>query len=254
MPVVIPYPPTDRSRSSQGRNGQNVAAVHERLRTAILRGELPAGSSFPQSALEAEFDAGRTPVREALRLLQREGLVIAEPNKPVQIAMLSADDFEELCVMRIALEAVAIRVTVPLLTSDDFAELEAGFARMDHYQRAGDQGGLRVPHRAFHRRLVGGVGRRGTAEMAEMADHSERYRLRFGAAGNWTDRRAEHRAVIDAAARRDPDAAAESLVVHYAHTAKVVFDILDPGRDLRRLRATIRIVAPAAEAALQGSR
>jgi DNA-binding GntR family transcriptional regulator len=245
--------PTTRARSSPGRNGQNVAAVHERLRTAILHGELQAGASVPQSALETEFDAGRTPVREALRLLQREGLVIAEPNRPVQIASLSADDFEELYVMRIALEAVAIRVTVPLLTSDDFAELEACFAKMDHYQRAGDQAGLRVPHRTFHSRLVSGVGRRGTAEITEMADHSERYRLRFGAAGDWADRRTEHRAILDSAARRDPDGAAESLAVHYAHTANLVFNILDPGHDLGRLRTTLRIVAPAAEAALAGS-
>jgi DNA-binding GntR family transcriptional regulator len=247
---VTPSSPTTSSRSSQGRNGQNVAAVHERLRTAILQGSLEAGASFPQTSLEAQFIAGRTPLREALRLLQREGLVVAEPNRPVQIAALSADDFEELCLMRITLEAVAIRVTVPLLTSDDVAELEACVARMDHYHRVGDQAGLRVPHRAFHNRLTGGVGRRGAAQIAEMADHSERYRLRFGAAGNWADRRAEHRAVLDAAVRREPDVAAERLTVHYARTAKLVFDILDPGHDLRRLQTTIAVVAPLAEAAL----
>jgi DNA-binding GntR family transcriptional regulator len=249
---VTPSPQANRKRPSQDRNGKNVATVHRQLRTAILHGELQAGACFSQLALETTFGAGRTPVREALRLLQREGLVIAEPNRPVQIAALSAEDFEELYVMRIALEAVMIRVTVPLLTSDDLAELEACIAKMDHYQAMSDQAGLRVPHRAFHARLVGGVGGRCSAEITEMADHSERYRLRFGAAGNWEDRRAEHRAILDAAARREPDVAAERLTVHYARTAKLVLDILRPDHDLHRLRTTIRTVAPAAEAALTG--
>jgi hypothetical protein len=59
--------------------------------------------------------------------------------------------------MRIALEAVAIRITVPTLTPDDFAELEACTARMEHYQKAGDAVGMSAPHRAFHSRLVSGT-------------------------------------------------------------------------------------------------
>lgn len=243
-------PPTDQPARTRPPDGVNVAAVHERLRAAILHGEVEAGATISQGALASRFGAGRTPLREALRLLQREGLVISEPNRPVRIAALSAEDFEELYIMRIALEVVAIRITVPMLTSDDFAELEASMARMDHYATIGDQAGARTSNRAFHDRLVAGSGRRVSAEIAELADHSERYRLSFGGIGRWEDRRAEHRAILDAAKTGAPDLAAGCLAVHYAHTAALVFGARDPERDLHRLRTTLGTVAPGAEAAL----
>src|SRR4051794_13170357 len=95
------------------RDGQVVAVVHDRLRAAILSGEIPAGQATSQNALARDFGAGRTPVREALRMLQREGLVLSEPNRRVRIADLSASDAEELYLMRIALEAGAPQHTAP---------------------------------------------------------------------------------------------------------------------------------------------
>lgn len=224
--------------------------MHERLRTAILRGQLAAGAITSQARLASDFAAGRTPLREALRLLQREGLVIAEPNRRVRIAPLSAADAEGLFIMRIALEAVAVRITVPTLTSDDFAQLEGDMAQMEHYQKVGDQAGLRTPHRAFHQRLVAASGPRVSAEIARLADHSERYRLRFGGFGSWDERRAEHRVIFDAAATGDPDLATDSLAAHYAQAAALVFAALAPDHDLTRLRTAIRTVAPSAEVAL----
>ena len=234
----------------KARDGQNVAAVYERLRAAILRGELEAGATVPQARLAGDLGAGRTPLREALRMLERDGLVVSEPNRSVRVATLSAEDFEELYIMRIALEAVAIRITVPTLASDDFAELEGCMAKMDHYQAAGDQAGFRGPHRAFHYRLVAASGPRVNAEIGELADHSERYRLRFGGFKSWDRGREEHRGILDAARDKDPDLAAERLTVHYARAVSLVFGILDPKRDLARLRTTIRAVAPGAEATL----
>jgi DNA-binding GntR family transcriptional regulator len=232
------------------RDGQSVAAVHDHLRTAILRGELEPGGSVSLAHLAHAFGAGRTPLREALRMLQREGLVIAAANRQVRIATLTADDIEEISIARLALEAVAIRITVPTLTSADFAALEGYMAQMEHYQKVGDQVGLRGPHRAFHHTLVAAAGPRVSAEIGELADHAERYRLRFGAFGSWDDRRAEHRAILDAAASGDADLAADRLAEHYVRTIPLVFGVLDRDHDLGRLRTTIRAVAPGAEAAL----
>lgn len=240
----------ESSAKSGTRDGQNVAAIHERLRAAILRGEIPAGEVTSQVTLGRELDVGRTPLREALRMLQREGLVISEPNRRVRIAELSGEDAEELYIMRISLEAVAIRITVPTLTSDDFAALEGYMAQMEHYMKVGDQPGMRTPHRAFHHLLVAASGPRVSGQIAELFDHAERYRLRFGATGSWEDRRAEHRGILDAAAAGDADLAAERLAAHYAHTAALVFDALDGEHDLARLRTTIETVAPGAVAAL----
>jgi DNA-binding GntR family transcriptional regulator len=243
--------PTARNRVVS-RDGRHVAELHDRLRDAILTGDLPAGEVTSQVALSAQFGAGRTPLREALRLLQHEGLVVSEPNRRVRIAALSSEDAEELYVMRIALETVAIRMTVPTLASADIAQLEGDIAQMDHYMRARDWRGLRGPHRSFHTRLVEASGMRVVGTIAQLFDQAERYRLAHGAATDreWELRAVEHRAILDAALAGDADLSARRLAEHYVHTAKLVFAGMDPGHDLARLRTTLQAVAPGAEQAL----
>ena len=159
--------------------GQSVALVHERLRGAILAGQIPAGPTS-QVALAEHLQVGRTPLREAIRMLQREGLVISEPNRRVQIAGLSAADAEELYVMRIALEATAIQITVAGIDSRGVAELEGLMAQMDHYMRERDGAGMRAPHRAFHRGLVAGGGPRVGATIDRERRSFRRRRVRLG--------------------------------------------------------------------------
>lgn len=237
----------------RSRDGQHLALVHERLRDAILRGEVPAGHTTTQANLASEFAIGRTPLREALRMLQREGLVVSEPNRRVRIAGLSASDAEELYVMRISLEAVAIRVTVPRLVSADLAELEGLLAQMAHYMQAADYSSFRKPHRAFHLLLVSGSGVRGMETIGQLFDHAERYRLAFGANTPVVsaERRVEHRSIVDAVAAGDADRAACLLVAHYLHTAELILAGLDAEHDLSRLHIAIQAVAPGAQRALR---
>jgi DNA-binding GntR family transcriptional regulator len=230
-----------------------VAVVHDRLRAAIVSGDLAAGRATSQVTLAKELGVGRTPLREALRMLQREGLVVSEPNRRVRVADLSAADAEQLYIMRFALEGVAARVTVPSLTSDDFAQLEGYMAQMDHYMRADNYLGMRAPHRAFHLLLVSGAGERVTNTIGDLFDHAERYRRAFGATTPgelWEARRSEHRAIVEAAASGDVDATLRALIAHYARTIAVIFAALAPTHDLTRLRMTVAMVAPGAETAL----
>jgi DNA-binding GntR family transcriptional regulator len=240
--------------SNGTRDGQNVAVVHDRLREEILNGRIPAGETS-QVALARRLDVGRTPLREAIRMLQREGLVISEPNRRVRIAELSATDAEELYVMRVALEGIAIRLTVPSLTSEGIAELEGLIAQMDHYMRAEDHAGFRGPHHAFHACLVAGAGERVTTMIALLFDHAERYRVNFGATTPevWGQRRAEHRGIVDATAAGDADLAVHRLLEHYGRTASLVFDGLGGDYEPERLRIAIASLAPGAETSLSRS-
>jgi DNA-binding GntR family transcriptional regulator len=234
------------------RDGQNVANIYARLREAILNGEMAAGEVTTQVALGETLGAGRTPIREALRLLQREGLVIAEPNRRVRVKGLTADDAESLYVTRIALETVALRITVPGLRSADFAEIEGLMAQMEHYMRERDWRGLRAPHRAFHVKLATGAGERVVDLIEQGFDHAERYRLTQGASNDreWNLRAEEHRGIVEAAKEGDADLAAHRLAEHYAHTAQLIFATLDPSNELRLLRTTLAAVTPGTEAVL----
>ena len=237
----------------RSRDGKHLVLVHERLRDAILRGEVPAGHTTTQAKLASDFGIGRTPLREALRMLQREGLVVSEPNRRVRIAELSASDAEELYVMRISLEAVAVRITTPRLMSAHLAELEGLLAQMAHYMQANDNIGFRKPHRAFHLLLVSGSGDRGMETIGQLFDHAERYRVAFGAntPAVSAERRVEHRSIVDAVSARDADRAACLLVAHYLHTAELILAGLNPSYDLTRLRTAIEAIAPGADRALR---
>lgn len=184
-------------------------------------------------------------------MLQSEGLVVSDRNRQVRIAPLSADDAEQLYTERIALETIAIRITVPTLNSDSFAELEGVMAKMDHYMSAGDQPGMRGPHRIFHHILVAAVGERVSRDISELHDHAERYRLAFGTGPDWATRRAEHRRILDAAAAKDANEAAEALAAHYVSTAQLVTEAVAPGYELSRLRSALGTLAPRAASLLK---
>jgi DNA-binding GntR family transcriptional regulator len=226
-------------------HGHTFAAVYATLREAILSGEIEAGAVTTQMALAERFDVGRTPLREALRVLQKEGLVVNDPNRRVQITAHSVSDVEQLYIARVMLESEAARETVPLLTSRDDAELAGYLAQMDHYGGANDWVGLRDPHRAFHFRLYSAAGDRLIVLITELAEHAESYRVANAASTElWERRQREHRAIAEAAGARDAELTTRLLVDHYARTAAMICGDLDRDADLRRLGQTVARVSP----------
>lgn len=232
------------------RTGDNVVQVHDQLRAAILSGDVRPGQKTSQAELARDLDVGRTPLREAIRMLQSEGLIFTEPNRRVVIASLSIEDAEELYVLRIAVEVAAARTTLAQLSETDFAEMEGYMAQMSHLAGGGPPSLalFRAPHRAFHERFVGGAGPRSSRLIAELFDHAERYRRVYGSItpSEYEKRHVEHRAMLDAAIARDADALADSLAGHYVATALLVTSALDPDYPLHRLRTTVEAAAPGA--------
>jgi DNA-binding GntR family transcriptional regulator len=225
-----------RKRASR----DNIAAIHDELREAILRGDLHAGAVLSQIRLAEDFGVSRGPVREALRLLQREGLVDAELNRRVRIADFSVDDLEELYAMRIVNEALAVRATVPRLTAQELEELHTRLEEMDAVAGV-DIHAWEEPHRRFHRGLVTHAGQRLVRLVEQLSDHAERYR-RVYIAGDpraWSVGAAEHRQIYEATERRDADGAAEATVQHLARTALTVLANIAPEHDPSLVRGAM---------------
>ena len=84
------------------------ARIAERLRGAILAGDIPPGAPLVETALSERFDVSRGPLREALRQLIEEGLVVTVPYTGTHVAALSVDDVHEIYSLRTALEIFAI--------------------------------------------------------------------------------------------------------------------------------------------------
>jgi DNA-binding GntR family transcriptional regulator len=81
--------------------------IAERLREAILCGEIPPGGQLVEATLSAQFDVSRGPLREALRQLAEEGLLVTVPYTGTHVISLSVDDVREIYSMRIVLERFA---------------------------------------------------------------------------------------------------------------------------------------------------
>jgi GntR family transcriptional regulator, rspAB operon transcriptional repressor len=220
-------------------NGQHTDDVYDRVRNAILEGTLAPGSVMSQVALAEELGISRTPLREALRMLQSEGLVEGEPNRRVRVAPLTARDLEQLCVMRVTLEAEALRLSVPLMTSEDIARLEGHMAEMAHYADEKDYRRWTEPHHRFHRTLTAHAGERVNFVLGQMFDHAERYRRLHIGQGPSAWATAQHRDILDACKARDRERAAGLLAGHLARTGLEVSELLDPAHDPTQLKAAV---------------
>lgn len=99
--------------------------AYRSLRTGILHGQLRRGERLSEARLMREFDIGRTPLREALNRLEREGLVVSQPNSGYSVANLDIDAVCDLLVVREGLDALAAEIAVETATKDDMARLAA---------------------------------------------------------------------------------------------------------------------------------
>jgi len=98
--------------------------AYEQIRDAIVSGELEPGSRLRDGELAERLGTSRTPVREALRRLSDEGIVITEPNTATRVAPLDAAGAAEAFVVLAALHALATRLGVPNLTAAGLREME----------------------------------------------------------------------------------------------------------------------------------
>ncbi|WP_445183581.1 GntR family transcriptional regulator [Pseudonocardia sp. Cha107L01] len=95
--------------------------IYRQVRADILNGRLEPGAKVSQVQLAASLGVGRPTLREALRMLQNEGLVQAEHNRQMRVAPLELDDFEQLCALRLTVEPMAVQLSVPYLTDTESA-------------------------------------------------------------------------------------------------------------------------------------
>jgi GntR family transcriptional regulator, rspAB operon transcriptional repressor len=234
----------DHDEEPEGRQGSS--QVHSRVREAILNAELAPGLVMSQVALAEELGVSRTPLREALRLLQGEGLIEAEPNRRVRVAPITASDVEELYALRVTVEAEALRLSMPNIRSEHIARLQGFLAEMDHYAEVKDYTGWTVPHAAFHAQLTGLAGVRFSTLLAQLFDHAERYR-RLHIGHGPTAWGADHRGILEAVKAGDADRAAPLLARHFARTAFEVIEFIEPDHEPVRLRQVLAdIDGPAA--------
>lgn len=221
-----------------------VEEIYEGLRDEILHGVLAAGSTVSQVKLADRLGVNRTPLREALRMLQREGLIESKHNRQVRVAPLTSADLVQLYALRIPQEAVAIKLTVPQLTAENIAELRDLLTAMDTVASPETFPEWERYHRVFHQRLVAHAGARITKAVGDLGAYCERYRRALLQANpvSFDIGAREHAEIVSACEERDPDAAAKALGRHLGRTALTLLSVTDPSYDPAAVRTALRFV------------
>ena len=131
-------------------NPDLVDRVYVSLRRAIHEGTLPPGARLVERQLGDQLDVSRAPVRDALRMLERDGLVVSAGRRGKIVATLSAQDAWEVYTLRATLEAMAFRLAAQRATSDTIAELETTVGEMRRKVEEGDVATLAALDLRFH--------------------------------------------------------------------------------------------------------
>lgn len=186
------------------------------LRESIIRGEVGPGTRLVSSVLAAQLGVSRTPLREALQLLEVEGFVTRGPNGVFEVTDLADGDLEELFLLRSQLEAIIARYAAVRATPRDIAQLEDTLARMQSSSRDGSLMESEVLGAEFHRLVKLCAGLRFTSMQLDMlSGHVDRYRVRaFNRPGRSHAAVDEHSEILACIKRRDGAAAAEAMHRH----------------------------------------
>ena len=198
-----------------GRQHRSLAEfVTDRIADEIVSGGLPAGSRLTEMALAERLGVSRSPIREALRNLSREGLVDLIPRRGAQVASVSSEDAVQLYECRMLLEPEACRGAVPALTDPDILILQALLGDMRSADTGADMSLFLAANHGYHRRWLHACPNPILQELIELTWlRTERYwRLFKYLPADYIDGSvAYHQRLHSAIVDRDADEAAETL-------------------------------------------
>jgi DNA-binding GntR family transcriptional regulator len=191
--------------------------VYEYLREQILFGGLAPGQRLIEERLCEETGVSRSPIREAIRRLEKDGLVVVQAQGGVTVYQPTLDDFTSLFECRLHLEPAAARFAAERRTEEELADLQELLARMADIARESDARRTHELHFTFHQRVAEASKNPYMAKImndlkvlisfyrnAILQVHPQRPETVI----------AEHAAILDAIRRRDGDTAAASMAEH----------------------------------------
>jgi DNA-binding GntR family transcriptional regulator len=208
-----------------------VPSLYHQLLEEVLEGDLRPGEILVESALGKRFGVSRTPIREALRMLEQDG-VLERVNRGMRVRQTSSEEVLEIYGVRTILEAAAARDAAARRTDYDLANLDRILRSMGEARTATPQE-IAAINRSFHRAIWQAARNHTLADLLErLAVHLRRYpATTYLRSGRWEEALEEHRMLLEAIRRRDPDGAAEVAEKHLWASRDVRLDMIREGPD-----------------------
>lgn len=199
-----------------------------RVRDLIIAGELEPGSKVPEAELCTRFGVSRTPMREALKVLAAEGLVVLTLNRGASVAKITQQEIDELFPIIGALEALAGEAACARITERPLAALERLHSEMVARFRDGDWLGYSKLNRQIHEAIFEASGNAALAALYQqllVRIHAVRF-VAKKTPERWQQAIDDHEQMMVALRARDGVALARILRLHLVHKAGSVQESL----------------------------
>jgi len=201
------------------------------LRRRIIDGVYGPGHRLTEERLAEDFGVSRNPVREAIRVLEAEGMLIAQPRRSAVVATMTVQDVEELFDVRLSLEVLAARLAAERVGADGAARLDRLLADARGTRRGVDLAGLNTRFHATVTALAGNALLSGIMESLHgRLQWIYRQSVQERAPHSW----AEHETIAAAIRAGDADAAASAARTHVLAARRTALELAvalaDPGR------------------------
>ncbi|MET4349237.1 DNA-binding GntR family transcriptional regulator [Bradyrhizobium sp. RT9a] len=198
--------------------------IAESIGERIISGALQPDVPLRQDHVAREFNSSHVPVREAFRQLEARHLVVAVRRRGVRVAPLDTNSVKEIAEMRAALEVVALRNAVPILTSAHLARIEHALIEADNAQTIQE---FETANRAFHHALVAPCAMpRLLASLDGLQLANSRLVFAMARSVGWRPRSSQdHRLILQALRARKVDQACNLLARHIQTIERLAFPL-----------------------------
>lgn len=243
--ATLPESSTSQRKKRGPRSGAQ--DVYEAVRRDILNGVYRPGDILNQVHIAVQYGVSRTPVREALRMLQAEGLAEAQFKHRIRVTPITPSEIDAVYAIWILLDALAVSLTIPRMSADELDELRRALNEMNKHSplKVGINDEWRELHIDFHRLLTMHAGpdlataRKNCQLAAERARRTSRL---ASDPDSWLASEAEHTAIVEAYAQGEVAKAREIICGQFSRVALTVIGNLDPSYEPVAIRQAWQLV------------
>lgn len=202
--------------------------VFNTLREAILRGDLVPGERLMELQLAAKLGVSRTPIREAIRMLEQEGLAITIPRKGAIVAGMTEKDMQDVLEIREALEELSVQVACDKITDEEIAQLEKNMKNFELSLKIGDLKKMAQADVEFHDVIYQATDNPKLISMLNnLREQMYRYRVEYlKNPQNYEQLLKEHEAIYRGIVEKDKDAVTNTIRKHISNQVDEVKHII----------------------------
>lgn len=211
--------------------------VFNTLRQAILKGELAPGERLMEIQLAEKLGVSRTPIREAIRKLELEGLVLMIPRKGAEVAKISEKSLRDVLEVRRSLEELAIELACQRMSEDDMAELERMQGNFKSAIDRGEAMSIAQSDEQYHDVIYQGTRNDKLVQMlGNLREQMYRYRLEYIKDVSQHGRLIEeHEEIYRCISSRDKNAGAGAIKMHIYNQEQSILNQIQQNKGSSRV-------------------